>query len=125
MEKVNGIGGVFFLAKHPEALSRWYHEHLGVDPTPPSYDATPWRQDAGPTVFAPFPESTTYFGEARRTWMVNFRVRDLDAMTAQLREAGIEVDVDPEPYPNGRFARIHDPEGNPIELWQPMGRDAG
>jgi predicted enzyme related to lactoylglutathione lyase len=57
--------------------------------------------------------------------MVNFRVRDLDAMTAQLREAGITVDVDPEPYPNGRFARLHDPEGNPIELWQPMGRDAG
>ena len=125
MEKVNGIGGVFFLARNPGALSRWYNVNLGIDPTPPSYDATPWRQDAGPTVFAPFPESTTYFGEARRTWMVNFRVRDLDAMAAQLRGAGIEVDVDPEPYPNGRFARIHDPEGNPIELWQPMGSDAG
>ena len=125
MEKVNGIGGVFFLAKNPDALSRWYRENLGIESAPPTYDAAPWRQDAGPTVFAPFPESTTYFGEARRTWMVNFRVRDLDAMIAQLREAGITVDVDPEPYPNGRFARLHDPEGNPIELWQPMGRDAG
>src|ERR1035437_8920574 len=95
MEKVNGIGGVFFLAKNPDGLSRWYREYLGVESAPPTYDAAPWRQDAGPTVFAPFPESTTYFGEARRTWMVNFRVRDLDAMTAQLREAGITVDVDP------------------------------
>jgi predicted enzyme related to lactoylglutathione lyase len=57
--------------------------------------------------------------------MVNFRVRDLDAMIVQLRAAGITVDVDPEAYPNGRFARLLDPEENPIELWQPMGRDAG
>jgi predicted enzyme related to lactoylglutathione lyase len=56
--------------------------------------------------------------------MVNFRVRSLDAMVAQLRAAGIAVAIDPEPYPNGRFARLHDPEGNPIELWQPEGRDA-
>ncbi|MFI5120822.1 MAG: VOC family protein [Thermoanaerobaculia bacterium] len=125
MEKVNGIGGVFFVAKNPDALSQWYRDCLGVESAPPTYDAAPWRQDAGPTVFAPFPESTTYFGGARRTWMVNFRVRDLDALIAQLRAAGVDVELDPEHYPNGRFARIHDPEGNPIELWQPMGRDAG
>ena len=58
------------------------------------------------------------------SWMVNFRVRDLDAMTAQLRGAGIAVTIDPEAYPNGRFARLYDPEGNPIELWEPDGRDA-
>lgn len=78
----------------------------------------------GPTAFSPFPEATDYFGDFKRTWMVNFRVRDLDAMTAQLRAAGIAIDVDPQHYPNGRFARLHDPEGNPIELWQPAGRDA-
>ncbi len=125
MEKVTGIGGVFFIAKKPEGLSRWYSQYLGVDCAPPTYDDAPWHQDAGPAVFAPLPDSTTYFGEARRTWIINFRVRDLDAMTAQLRKAGITVDVDPEPYPNGRFARLHDPEGNPIELWQPMERGAG
>ncbi|HXY52814.1 MAG TPA: VOC family protein [Terriglobales bacterium] len=57
-------------------------------------------------------------------WMVNFRVRDLDATVAQLRLADIAVDLDPQIYPNGRFARLRDPEGNPIELWQPAGRDA-
>ena len=85
MEKVNGIGGVFFVAKKPEGLSRWYSQYLGVDCAPPTYDAAPWRQDAGPAVFAPLPESTTYFGDARRTWIINFRVRDLDAMAAQLQ----------------------------------------
>lgn len=55
--------------------------------------------------------------------MVNFRVVNLDAMVAQLRAAGVSVEIDPEPYPNGRFARLHDPEGNPIELWEPAGRD--
>jgi predicted enzyme related to lactoylglutathione lyase len=57
-------------------------------------------------------------------WMVNFRVRDLDAMVAQLWAAGIAIEVDAQQYPNGRFARLHDPEGNPVELWQPAGRDA-
>src|ERR1035437_9062206 len=102
MEKVNGIGGVFFVAKKPDGLSRWYSQYLGVECAPPTYDAAPWRQDAGPAVFAPLPESTTYFGDARRTWIITFRVRDLDAMTAQLRAAGITVDVDPETSTNCR-----------------------
>ena len=121
MEKVTGIGGVFFRAADPAALSKWYADHLGVDQVPTSYDAEPWRQEAGPTVFAPFPADTDYFGERSLQWMINFRVRDLDAMIAQLEAAGIEVTRDPENYPNGRFARLHDPEGNTIELWQPAG----
>jgi predicted enzyme related to lactoylglutathione lyase len=118
-EKVLGIGGLFFRARDPAALGKWYAEHLGVALTPSSYDEQPWHQAAGPTVFAPFPETTKYFGPRSQMWMVNFRVRDLDAMIAQLRKAGIEVKPDPKLYPNGRFARLHDPEGNPIELWQP------
>jgi predicted enzyme related to lactoylglutathione lyase len=90
---------------------------------PTDYGQDSWRQEAGETVFSPFPESTDYFGRKDQAWMINFRVRDLDAMIAQLSSAGIEVNVDPEVYPNGRFARIHDPEGNPIELWQPAGSD--
>lgn len=81
----------------------------------------PWRQEAGPTAFAPFPEATNYFGDSGKVWMINFRVRDLDAMTAQLRAAGIGVEPDLHSYPNGRFAGLHDPEGNPIELWEPAG----
>jgi glyoxylase I family protein len=119
MERVTGIGGVFFRARDPQALGRWYEENLGITLTPKGYDEPPWLQEAGPTVFEPFPQETKYFGEATQQWMINFRVRSLDAMAAQLRAAGIEVRVHPEEYPNGRFARLHDPEGNPIELWEP------
>jgi glyoxylase I family protein len=119
MEKVTGIGGLFFRARDPKALGKWYQEHLGVKLTPSSYNELPWWQEAGPTVFAPFPEATEHFGKSNQAWMVNFRVRDLDAMTAQLRAAGIAVEIDQQHYPNGRFARLHDPEGNPIELWEP------
>src|SRR5215469_13563031 len=119
MEKVAGIGGLFFRAHDPKALGNWYQQHLGIALTPTSEGATVWHQEAGPTTFSPFPETTKYFGNPNKVWMVNFRVHDLDKMVAQLRTAGIEV-KDPESYPNvGRFARLHDPEGNPIELWQP------
>ena len=76
------------------------------------------------TAFAPFKETSDYFGDASKSWMVNFRVRDLDKIAAQLQAAGIAVKIDPQSYPNGRFARLHDPEGNPIELWQPKVPDA-
>ena len=116
MERVTGIGGVFFRAKDPEALSAWYTTHLGVD-----MSAGAWQQEAGYTVFAPFPQDTDYFGKDSQAFMLNFRVNDLQAMMAQLRDAGIEVLTDPAwDMPEvGTFARIHDPEGNPIELWQP------
>jgi glyoxylase I family protein len=119
MEKVAGIGGLFFRAHDPAALGKWYLENLGIALTPKSEGATVWQQEAGPTVFTPFPETTKYFGDPNKVWMVNFRVHDINKMVAQLRTAGIEV-KDPESYPNvGSFARLHDPEGNPIELWQP------
>jgi predicted enzyme related to lactoylglutathione lyase len=72
-----------------------------------------------PHRFQSLPETSDYFGDAHKLWMVNFRVRDLDRMAAPLRTAGIEVKIDPKVYPSGRFARLYDPEGNPIELWQP------
>lgn len=120
MEKVTGIGGLFFRAHDPKGLARWYQQHLGISLTPTGPDDSVWEQEAGPTSFSPFPETTKYFGDPQKAWMVNFRVRDLDKMAAQLEAAGIAVKIDPESYPGiGRFARLHDPEGNPIELWQP------
>ena len=118
-ERVDGIGGFFFKAKDPKALAQWYSEHLGVGMTPTDYGQGPWTQTAGPTAFQPFAENTKYFGRAEQAFMLNFRVRNLDAMVAQLRRADIKVNVDPKEYPNGRFARLADPEGNPIELWEP------
>jgi glyoxylase I family protein len=106
MEKVLGIGGLFFRSPDPERLARWYAEHLGVDPVPQDYDTPPGGKRKATTVFAPFPADTDYFGDQGRQWMINFRVRDLDAMIAQLEAAGIEVTLHPEPQPNGRFARL-------------------
>lgn len=118
MQKVLGIGGLFFRAENPEQLAKWYETHLGISLVPTSYEEQPWQQESGPTVFAPFKKDTKYFGRQEQGWMINFRVADLDAMVAQLRTAGIEIE-EPTSYPNGDFARLHDPEGNPIELWQP------
>ncbi len=113
--KVTGIGGLFFRAKNPDALKAWYAEHLGVDASPV------WMQEAGPTVFAPFRAKTDYWPEAKQ-WMLNLRVEGLDALVDRLAKAGIEAERRPEEWDHpevGRFARIVDPEGNPIELWEP------
>src|SRR5690348_4013096 len=82
MEKVTGIGGLFFRAKDPRALGKWYSDHLGINPVPRSANDSAWRQEAGTCAFQPFPEKTTYFGDETKQWMVNFRVRDMDKMAA-------------------------------------------
>jgi glyoxylase I family protein len=120
VERVTGIGGFFFRARDPEALAIWYQERLGVKTIPESYEEEPWRQQEGETAFAPFQQDSAMIGPPEHTWMINFRVDDLDAMVAQLRRAGETVDLDPQRYPNGRFAEVRDPEGNGIQLWQPM-----
>jgi predicted enzyme related to lactoylglutathione lyase len=118
MEKVTGIGGFFFRAKRPGRLAEWYRKHLGVELAPTDYAQPPWQQEAGATVFAPFEAETDYFGAPEKQWMINFRVKDLEAMVKQLRKAKIKVEVDREVYENGRFARLEDPEGNPVQLWE-------
>jgi predicted enzyme related to lactoylglutathione lyase len=118
-ETVSGIGGFFFRAHDPKTLAQWYQDNLGISITPQRINDPVWQQQAGQTVFTPFPEKTSYFGDPAKQWMINFRVNDLDKVTSQLQAAGIAVKVDPTVYPNGRFAHLHDPEGNPIELWQP------
>ena len=122
---VLGIGGLFFRARDPDALNAWYKEHLGVGSgcdstgtgTP---DEWSWKTEGGPVVFAPFKADTDYFA-ADKAYMINLRVSGIDELLGTLRTAGIEVITKPEwddPL-TGRFARIHDPEGNAIELWEP------
>lgn len=113
---VTGVGGIFFRAKDTKAISAWYAEHLGVG----TEEWGVWQTEAGPSVFSPFSADTDYF-PADRQWMINLRVTDIDALLTALRAAGIVVETktkwdDPSV---GRFARIHDPEGNPVELWEP------
>ena len=113
---VTGIGGLFFRARDPEALGAWYRTHFAI--TDPSEAV--WQQRAGPTVFMPFAADTDYFA-ADKQFMINLRVDDLDTLLADLRRAGIEVLTDPswDTPETGRFARVHDPEGNAIEIWEP------
>jgi len=114
---VVGIGGVFFRANDPEALAEWYGEHLGVKAGEDGYT---WMQQSGPTVFMPFSRDTDHFPMANQS-MINFRVTELETLLSELRSAGIAITTNPEwdTPETGKFARIHDPEGNPIELWEP------
>ncbi len=125
MQKVTGIGGLFFRAKDPGMLNQWYEKNLGVQLPPTTYDMPEWQQEAGPTVFSAFAitdenkDEENYYNPSRQTFMINFRVSDLDAMVKQLREAGATVREDIGEYPNGRFSWLIDPEGNKVELWEP------
>ena len=122
---VLGIGGLFFRARDPDALASWYKEHLNVGPgcaAPGAGEPSKWvwMAQGGPVVFAPFAADTDYF-PADKAFMLNLRVSDLGGLADRLAGAGIEVTRrhewdDPKV---GHFARIHDPEGNPIELWEP------
>ncbi len=113
---VTGIGGLFFRSRDPEARSAWHREHLGIG----LGEHGVWKQDAGATVFAPFASDTDYFA-ADQSFMLNLRVTELDALVSTLEASGIVVERRPEwDSPDyGRFARIHDPEGLAIELWEP------
>ena len=117
-ERVTGVGGVFVRAADPKALAAWYAEHLGIDVE--SWNGAVFTAAAADvTVWALFADDTDYFGPTSQQQMVNFRVRDLDAMLAQLRDAGTPVDAKVHESEQGRFGWATDPEGNRFELWQP------
>ena len=119
MERALGIGGLFFRSDDPPALAQWYHDALGIDTFSDEQDGV-WEQASGPTVWAPFPRDTTYFGPSGQAWMVNLRVGDLDAMLAQLRANGATVHDEVQAMPGlGRFGWADDPEGNRFEIWEP------
>ncbi len=122
--QVLGIGGFFFRSRDPDALAGWYREHLGVGAgcgTGPDGETSEWfwQVQAGPLVFAPFAADSDYFA-ADKPFMLNLRVSGLDALLARLAAAGIEAErrAEWDSPETGRFARIHDPEGNAIELWE-------
>ncbi|MGH9421273.1 MAG: VOC family protein [Thermoanaerobaculia bacterium] len=125
MEKVTGIGGIFFKAADAKSLRNWYRDHLGI-PVDESYGGASFEwQDridpevTGMTIWSPFPDTTKYFDPTRAPFMINYRVDDLDAMLQQLRDAGATVDEKVDDTDYGRFGWATDPEGNRFELWQP------
>ena len=122
MERVTGVGGIFFKAKDPKALRAWYQEHLGIDCM--DFGAIlKWQDDpraaTAVTVWAPFDEKTDYFAPSKSSFMINFRVTNLDGVREQLKRAGALVDEKVMVEDNGRFGWALDPEGNRIELWEP------
>lgn len=122
--RVTGIGGVFFKARDQVRLGEWYRRHLGVEVQQGGFAVFRWREHDDPavpgaTVWSVFPEDTEYFGSREQRAMINYRVRDLDAVLAALRSEGVAVDEKVEESAEGRFGWITDAEGNRIELWQP------
>ena len=122
--EVLGIGGLFFRARDPDALTAWYRDVLGVGAGCASGNEEPsewyWQAHGGDTVFAPFKADSDYFA-ADKAFMINLRVAGLDALVARLEGLGIAAErrAEWDDPATGRFARIHDPEGNAIELWEP------
>ncbi|MHB1058290.1 MAG: VOC family protein [Rhodanobacter sp.] len=120
MAKATGLGGIFFKSRDPAALSAWYAKHLGL--TVEEWGGARFDEDekrAGYVLWSPFAADTTYFGPGTQSCMINFRVDDLDALLAQLRADGVEVDERVDQSEFGRFGWIIDPEGTRVELWQP------
>jgi glyoxylase I family protein len=116
MSKILGIGGLFFRSADPAALKKWYTDVLGIE-----INQYVWEQEAGPTVLEPFAMDTDHF-PLEKQWMINFRVSNLDELIIELKAKGVQVEVRDEWNASpemGQFARVQDPEGNPIELWQP------
>ena len=124
MARVTGIGGVFFLSRgEGKALSAWYEKHLGMGLNDFGGAILKWEddtaEDKGLTVWGVADRGSDWFSPSESTFMINYRVDDLQAMIAQLTGAGIEILLGPEYHENGVFAWIMDPEGNKIELWEP------
>ena len=116
-QSITGIGGFFFRSRDPKALGEWYELHFGINSMQTGYV---WNQQAGPTVFSPFREDTDYFGNMQQQFMLNFRVVDLEALLDELKAAGVKIDEKRMEEGFGKFAWVFDPEGNKIELWQPI-----
>jgi predicted enzyme related to lactoylglutathione lyase len=117
MKRVTGIGGIFFKCKDPEKMKEWYKTHLGFDISP--YGVTfEWTQ-GGSTSWSAFPETTKYFDPSTKDFMINYRVHDLEALVAALKEEGVTVLDNVETYDYGKFVHILDIEDNKIELWEP------
>lgn len=125
MEKVTGIGGIFFKCKDPNQMKEWYNLHLGLPAD--QYGANfEWRHadnstKKGSTQWSPFAETTKYFEPSTKDFMINYRVADLEALVEELKNEGVTIVDNIETYDYGKFVHILDPEGNKIELWEPMG----
>ena len=121
-KRVTGIGGFFFKTKDPSKIKDWYNAHLGLNTD--DYGSTFWWKDEEgkkcSTQWSPFKEDTKYFEPSKKEFMINFRVEDLEGLMKVLKKEGVTVVGEIEEYDYGKFGWILDPEGNKIELWEPI-----
>ncbi|MGG7468764.1 VOC family protein [Chryseobacterium arthrosphaerae] len=123
MKKVTGIGGIFLKCKDPKAINEWYKTHLGFDTTPYGTSFEWLEKDSGKegiTQWNTFPEESDYFQPSEKDFMINYRVDNLDALVQELKGQGVTLVDQVAVYSYGKFVHIIDPEGNKIQLWEPM-----
>ncbi len=124
MKRVKGIGGIFFKSKDPQAMNAWYREHLGfkVNEYGSLFQGREFDNPEEKTLlqWAPFKNDTDYFDPCQKEFMINYRVEDLESLLTALKSEGVEIVTELKSYPYGKFAHIMDPEGNKIELWEPI-----
>lgn len=124
MKRVTGLGGVFFKCDDPKKMKEWYQNHLGIQNG--EYGAMfEWREKESPeqigtTTWSPFSKESTYFAPSEKDFMFNYRVHDLENLLVVLKEEGVQQVGEMESFEYGKFAWIMDPEGNKIELWEPV-----
>lgn len=123
-KKATGIGGIFFKCKDPKKMKEWYKTHLGLQ-TDQYGTVFAWYEGAdstkkGYTQWSPFKETTKYFEPSTASFMINYRVGNLDVLAEQLKKGGVTICDSIERVSYGNFLHIMDPEGNKIELWEPI-----
>ena len=121
-KRVTGIGGIFFKSENPKETKSWYNKHLGLNTD--EYGCTFWWKDQdgkdATTQWSPFKKDTTYFEPSTKEFMMNFRVHNLAELLETLKEEGVTIIGEMESYSYGKFGWILDPDGNKIELWEPI-----
>ncbi len=127
MARITGIGGVFFKANDPKALGAWYQKHLGLSFEEWGGAILKWpedkAEDQGLTVWSLAKSDSQWFAPSTSSFMINYRVDDMDALLAQLQAGGVAIHQGPDKAENGTFAWVMDPEGNKVELWEPKNWD--
>lgn len=125
MKRVTGLGGFFFKSDNPEEIRNWYKDHLGI-PTNAYGWTFRWKDEEGKdgaTQWSTFDANTKHFQPSEKQFMINYRVDNLEALMAALKEEGVTIVGEMETYEYGKFGWILDPEGNKIELWEPKNED--
>jgi len=122
--KITGIGGVFFKCNDPDAMRKWYHDHFGLSDDKYGHPFL-WKHLDNPakngyTVWNPFDDKSDYFKPSQQKYMINYRVENLGQLIEDLKEAGVTIVGEIESYDYGKFGWVLDPEGNKIELWEPV-----